>query len=194
MPDVPVSLYVHFPWCIRKCPYCDFNSHEAARGQDNRRYLNALSQDIQDSFPSLAGRSIQSIFLGGGTPSLFSGTEIATILEEVKRFGDLQGDAEITLEANPGTLESDAFDAYLEAGVTRLSMGIQSFNDRNLSNLGRIHSAADARNAIERAKRAGFSNMNLDVMFALPGQDLRGALGDCEAAMAYGTSTCFFIN
>ena len=192
MSRLPVSLYVHFPWCIRKCPYCDFNSHEVRGDLGAKRYLDALSADFDLEVDKLRDREINSIFLGGGTPSLFSGAEIAEMLKKISDGAQLADDVEITMEANPGTLESDTFDTYLEAGVNRLSIGIQSFNDAHLKTLGRIHNSISAQTAIRNAADAGFTNINLDVMFALPDQDLDQALEDCARAVAFGTTHLSF--
>ena len=181
----PLALYIHFPWCVKKCPYCDFNSHPLRGRLETRHYLDALTADFRHDAAKLDGRPIQSIFLGGGTPSLFSGAEIGRLLRHIADHAELAPDLEITLEANPGALEADAFAAYLEAGVNRLSLGVQSFNDRSLAALGRTHSAGEAGAAIRSAADAGFTNINLDLMFALPGQHLRAALADCEAALAF---------
>ncbi|AVP97743.1 YggW family oxidoreductase [Ahniella affigens] len=185
---IPLSLYVHIPWCVRKCPYCDFNSHER---QDDAepQYVAALIQDVVQEcvrVPSLAERDIVSVFFGGGTPSLFSGASIQTILDGMRRQLRFASDCEITLETNPGTAEYDRFEAYLEAGVNRLSFGIQSFDPAKLKRLGRIHDEQQARAAVRAAQRAGFANINLDLMYALPEQTLAGALQDVAEAIALG--------
>ena len=186
--SIPMALYVHMPWCVRKCPYCDFNSH-GVRGQPPYAgYVDALladlDADLADFGTAASGREIVSIFFGGGTPSLFDGTQITRLLEGVRARLDLTDDCEITLETNPGTVEHGHFDGYREAGVNRLSFGVQSFDDAMLGRLGRIHSAREAEQAFAQARAAGFDNINLDLMYALPGQDLAGALDDVERAMA----------
>jgi putative oxygen-independent coproporphyrinogen III oxidase len=180
----PLSLYIHLPWCLKKCPYCDFNSHEwsatAAPGQPlpEQPYLDALRADLEASLPLIWGRPVHSVFIGGGTPSLFSPEAIDRLLADVRALLRLDADAEITLEANPGTFEKDRFRAFRQAGVTRLSIGVQSFNDAHLQALGRVHDRAQAMAAVEEAAQA-FDTFNLDIMYALPGQ----TLADCEADM-----------
>jgi oxygen-independent coproporphyrinogen-3 oxidase len=184
----PLSLYVHWPWCVRKCPYCDFNSHEARGGTGGipeRDYLAALIADLGAALPLLEGRRFLSVFFGGGTPSLMAAETVAALLAACRRHGLLPDDAEITLEANPGTVEAAKFAAFRAAGVNRLSLGIQSFDDAKLKALGRIHSAAEARRAAELAL-AAFDNVNLDLMYALPDQTLAEAQRDIEAAVALG--------
>ncbi len=187
----PLSLYIHIPWCMRKCPYCDFNSHEVrgsgSAGGDipERDYVAALIADFEQTLPRVWGRRISSVFFGGGTPSLLSGAAVDEILAAVRARMPLQPDAEITLEANPGTVEAGRFRDYRAAGVNRLSLGIQSFNPRHLKALGRIHDDAQARRAIDIA-REHFDNFNLDVMYGLPQQSLAEALADIEAALAFG--------
>lgn len=181
MSAIPLSLYVHFPWCVRKCPYCDFNSH-ALRGQfDESVYIRHLLADFAADYD---GRPVVSVFIGGGTPSLLSGAAVAVLLEAISRLATLATDCEVTLEANPGTFEQAKFAAYRAAGVNRLSIGVQSFADRQLQALGRIHSSAEAVRAVSIARQAGFSRINLDVMFALPGQDVAAALDDVRRAVA----------
>ncbi len=175
----PLSLYIHIPWCVRKCPYCDFNSHEASGDAPERRYVDAIISDLDHSLPKIWGRRVYSVFFGGGTPSLFSAQAIDEILAAVRARVTLDVEAEITLEANPGTFEAEKFRGYREAGVNRLSIGIQSFNDRQLQALGRIHNSDEAHRAINIAQ-ANFDNINLDVMFALPGPDNRQTLEECE--------------
>jgi oxygen-independent coproporphyrinogen-3 oxidase len=180
----PLSLYVHLPWCIKKCPYCDFNSHEMARAElPEQRYIDALIADLEASLPLIWGRSVHSIFIGGGTPSLFSPAAIDRLLAELRARLRLDADCEITLEANPGTFEKDRFKAFRNAGVTRLSVGVQSFNDAHLKALGRVHDSAQAIAAVEEAA-ASFETFNLDIMYALPGQTLAGLEKDMRQALA----------
>jgi oxygen-independent coproporphyrinogen-3 oxidase len=181
----PLSLYIHVPWCVRKCPYCDFNSHERADIPE-QAYLAALIEDISGDLHQVAGRRIETIFIGGGTPSLMSGQFYQTLLAEIRQRIDIAADAEITLEANPGTLEQGRFEAYRAAGINRLSIGVQSFNGRHLQALGRIHGKDEAIHAAESARRAGFDNFNLDLMHGLPGQSRAQALADLEQAIALG--------
>ena len=181
MNPIPQSLYIHIPWCVRKCPYCDFNSH-ALRGQiDETAYIRHLLTDFTADYD---GRPIYSIFIGGGTPSLLSGAAVAALLDGIAHLAPLAANCEITLEANPGTFEQEKFAAYRAAGVNRLSIGVQSFADAQLQALGRIHSSAEAVRAVTLARQAGFARINLDVMFALPGQDVAGALDDLRQAIA----------
>ncbi|MDE2155312.1 MAG: radical SAM family heme chaperone HemW [Xanthomonadaceae bacterium] len=185
----PLSLYVHMPWCVKKCPYCDFNSHGVrSEPPPYEAYIDHLLADLDadraDFGATLEGRPIISIFFGGGTPSLFAPELIARLLDGVRRRLPLAADAEITLETNPGTVEHGRFDGYLAAGVNRLSFGVQSFDDDKLRRLGRIHSAAEAEAAVKSAQDAGYGNINLDLMYALPGQTLDGALADVERAIA----------
>ncbi|UIF86995.1 radical SAM family heme chaperone HemW [Cupriavidus sp. UYPR2.512] len=187
----PLSLYVHIPWCVRKCPYCDFNSH-AAPGADNHEipediYLDALRADLEQSLPLVWGRPVHTVFIGGGTPSLLSAAGMDRLLSDIRALLPLDADAEITMEANPGTFEADKFASYRASGINRLSIGIQSFNDRHLQALGRIHGGAEARKAIDIAQ-ASFDNINLDLMYALPGQTLDECRQDVEAALSYGTT------
>lgn len=182
---VPLSLYIHWPWCVRKCPYCDFNSHESTPRET--AYLDALIADLEAALPAIWGRSIVSIFIGGGTPSLMSGAAVDALLTAIRMRLPLLPDAEITLEANPGTAEAERFAAYAGAGVNRLSLGIQSFNDAKLAALGRIHSGDEARRAIELAQRH-FERINLDLMYALPEQTLDEAQQDIATAVAAGAS------
>jgi putative oxygen-independent coproporphyrinogen III oxidase len=179
----PLSLYVHLPWCVRKCPYCDFNSH-ADRAFPESDYIDALLIDLERALPEIWGRRIHTVFFGGGTPSLFSPQGIDRILTGVRALTPLQPGAEITLEANPGTVESAKFAGFREAGVTRVSLGIQSFNPRHLQALGRIHDDAEARRAAELAANH-FDTFNLDLMYALPGQTLAEALADVETALSF---------
>ncbi len=180
----PLALYIHIPWCLRKCPYCDFNSHEAREAVPEQGYVAALIADLEQALPLVWGRKIYSVFFGGGTPSLFSAQSIDEILSAVRARLPLASDAEITLEANPGTFEAEKFRAFRAAGVNRLSIGIQSFNPRHLKALGRIHDDLEARRAIEIA-RASFDNFNLDLMYGLPQQTADDAYADMQAALEY---------
>jgi len=180
----PLALYVHFPWCVRKCPYCDFNSYTLKGELPQGAYLERLRQDIAAQARTVEGRSIVSVFLGGGTPSLFPPQAIGRVLESARAQLPLAADAEVTLEANPGTIERGRFAEYRAAGVTRVSLGAQSFNPQALAALGRIHSPADTRVAAEELHAAGLANFNLDLMYALPGQDPAGALQDLAEALA----------
>ena len=183
----PLSVYVHLPWCLKKCPYCDFNSHElpghAAANLPEQRYLDALCADVESALPLIWGRSVHSIFIGGGTPSLFSPAAIERLLSDLRARLRLEADCEITLEANPGTFEKDRFRAFRAAGVTRLSVGVQSFNDAHLQALGRVHNRAQAIAALEEAATA-FDTFNLDLMYALPGQTLAQLDQDLEMALS----------
>ena len=180
----PLSLYVHFPWCVRKCPYCDFNSH-ALRGElPEEQYVDALLTDLETDLPRVWGRPVRSIFLGGGTPSLFSPEAMERLLAGIRARVVLLPEAEVTLEANPGTVETDRFRGYRAAGVNRLSIGIQSFQPEQLEKLGRIHGRDEALGAAQAARAAGFDNFNLDLMFGLPQQTLDEALADLRTALA----------
>jgi putative oxygen-independent coproporphyrinogen III oxidase len=180
----PLSLYIHLPWCLKKCPYCDFNSHEMQpAAMPEARYLEALMADLEASLPLIWGRPIHSIFIGGGTPSLFSPQGIERLLSDVRARLKLSADCEITLEANPGTFEKDRFKAFRAAGVTRLSVGVQSFNDAHLRALGRVHNSGQAIAAVEEAATA-FDTFNIDLMYALPGQTLAQLEEDVTQAMA----------
>lgn len=184
----PLSLYVHVPWCVRKCPYCDFNSHEvrgqkASEGIPETDYIGALIADLESALPLVWGRKVSSIFFGGGTPSLLSGPGLDELLTAIRTLLPVLPDAEVTLEANPGTVEAEKFAAFRDAGINRLSLGIQSFNPGHLKALGRIHSDDDARRAIEIAA-SHFDNFNLDLMYGLPGQTLEQALDDVDTAIA----------
>ncbi len=179
----PLSLYVHLPWCARKCPYCDFNSH-AAEDFDEQGYVDALLDDLHNDLPLVWGRGIHSIFFGGGTPSLFSPEAIDRLLGGLRALLPISPGAEITLEANPGSADAGHFRGYREAGVNRLSIGVQSFDDDRLQALGRIHDRRAALDAFAAARAAGFDNINLDLMFALPGQDIDAALNDLDQAIA----------
>ncbi|MBT9550892.1 MAG: oxygen-independent coproporphyrinogen III oxidase-like protein [Hydrogenophaga sp.] len=186
----PLSLYIHLPWCLKKCPYCDFNSHEwsatSAPGQPmpEQAYLDALRADLEAALPLIWGRQVHSIFIGGGTPSLFAPEAIDRLLGDVRALLKLDADAEITLEANPGTFEKDRFKAFRAAGVTRLSIGVQSFNDAHLKALGRVHDRAQAMAAVEEAAQA-FDTFNLDIMYALPGQNLAQCEDDIRTALSF---------
>jgi len=180
----PLSLYVHFPWCVRKCPYCDFNSYTLRGGLEELRYVEALERDLQSQAEEARGREVISIFLGGGTPSLFSPGAIGRLIECARRHLVLASDVEVTMEANPGAVERGRFGEYRAAGVTRVSLGAQSFDERRLAALGRIHSPEETRRAAEELHAAGLANFNLDLMYALPGQDVAAAIQDVEAALA----------
>ena len=180
----PLSLYVHLPWCLRKCPYCDFNSHEARGDLPETAYLDALRADLEAALPFVWGRRVHSVFIGGGTPSLFSPASIDRLLADIRARLPLEPGCEITLEANPGTFERDRFRGYAQAGVTRLSVGVQSFDDAKLHALGRVHDAAQARAAVEEA-RACFDTFNLDLMYALPGQTPDDLRTDLAQALAF---------
>jgi oxygen-independent coproporphyrinogen-3 oxidase len=179
----PLALYLHLPWCVRKCPYCDFNSHSAGAGAPTQRYVDALLTDLDEEAKRAAGRTIDSLFLGGGTPSLFAPEEIGRLLAGVHERFAVANDAEITMEANPGTVECGAPAGYRDAGVNRLSIGAQSFDDDALRRLGRIHSGDDIRRAVDEVKSAGFDDFNLDLMHGLPGQTLATAADDVRAAL-----------
>ncbi len=181
----PLSLYVHLPWCLKKCPYCDFNSHEMrAADMPEQRYLDALVADLESALPLIWGRSVHSIFLGGGTPSLFAPESIARLLSDIRARLKLGADCEITMEANPGTFEKERFRAFRDAGVTRLSVGVQSFKDEHLQRIGRVHDSAQAMAALEEAARS-FDTWNLDLMYALPGQSLEDLRQEIDQALAY---------
>ena len=182
----PLSLYIHIPWCVRKCPYCDFNSHEARGAIPERDYVAALVRDLELSLPLIWGRKVYTVFFGGGTPSLLGGESVEAILDCVRMLLPLAPDAEITLEANPGTVEAARFTGFRQAGVNRLSLGVQSLDDRMLAALGRIHSADEARRAITLAQRE-FDNVNIDLMYGLPGQTLAQVEADIGEAVRFGT-------
>lgn len=183
----PLSLYVHLPWCVRKCPYCDFNSHEVRGPLGEEPYVTALLADLDATVPGVQGRELQSIFIGGGTPSLFSANAIGRLLEGVRQRVAVAADAEITLEANPGTADADRFRGFRDAGVNRLSIGVQSFNARHLRALGRIHDDREARCAVDMAL-AAFGNVNIDLMYGLPGQSAAEARSDAATAAATGAA------
>ena len=183
---LPLSLYIHIPWCIKKCPYCDFNSHVADKPDDGAipeaAYIKALLEDLEQDLEWVQGRPLHSIFFGGGTPSLLSSDAIATLLEGIRKLIKIPADTEITLEANPGTFETEKFKGFYQAGINRLSIGVQSFNDEHLQQLGRIHDGKQAIAAIEGARQAGFEQFNIDLMHGLPGQTHQQALADLTIA------------
>lgn len=182
----PLSLYIHLPWCVKKCPYCDFNSHEISTSAlEEEHYIDAVIRDLESELPRIWGRTIISIFIGGGTPSLFSPQSLDKLLSAVRARLNFRPDLEITLEANPGTAEAEKFRGFREAGINRLSLGVQSFNDQHLKVLGRIHDSSEALHAIELTKAAGFENFNIDLMFGLPGQTINQALNDLEIAVKH---------
>lgn len=185
---IPLSLYVHIPWCIRKCPYCDFNSHQKRSALPEVRYVDALIADLKKQADAVTGRAIDSVYIGGGTPSLFSAHSIERLLDAVARETALAQDAEITIEANPGTFDQQNFAGFRSAGVNRISIGVQSFDDTLLRALGRIHDAGTAKQAVLAARQARFENINIDVMYALPGQTLEQARRDVEQAIALAAS------
>lgn len=190
--SVPLSLYIHMPWCVKKCPYCDFNSHAVPNGALSldleQTYLKALVEDFKTQIDFAQGRSIHSVFIGGGTPSLISAKGYAWLFEQLKALLPFEENCEITLEANPGTVEHDPFAGYLAAGINRLSIGVQSFNSDHLKALGRIHNNADAINAIHLATEAGFKRINVDLMHGLPEQTLAQALNDLKLAVEHGAT------
>jgi len=190
----PLSLYIHFPWCIKKCPYCDFNSHQVKNTQgelnsgfNEARYLNCLREDLSAQLASVWGRRVHSVFIGGGTPSLISPTGIAQLMSDIRALLPINADAEITLEANPGTFEQEKFQAFKDAGINRLSIGVQSFNDTHLQSLGRVHNSEMAQTAIQYAQTL-FDQVNIDLMYALPDQNLEMALSDLKTALSFKTS------
>ena len=189
---IPLSLYIHMPWCVRKCPYCDFNSHAVPDGQLStdleQQYLAALVADFETQVDMAQGRAIHSVFIGGGTPSLISAQGYTWLFEQLRALLDFEPDCEITLEANPGTVEHDPFADYLAAGINRLSIGVQSFNTEHLQRLGRIHSADNALSAIQQARQAGFERVNVDLMHGLPQQTLEQALTDLKLAVEQGAT------
>ena len=180
---IPLSLYIHLPWCIRKCPYCDFNSHEGFSSAAQEPYVAALLADLGSQRQWLSDRPIQSVFIGGGTPSLFEGDWIARLLQGISARMSIASDAEITLESNPGSAETSRFNAYRQAGINRLSIGVQSFDDRTLQTLGRIHSGDEARKALDLVSEAGFDRWNIDLMHGLPGQHADSAEADLAEAI-----------
>jgi oxygen-independent coproporphyrinogen-3 oxidase len=184
MTPIPLSLYVHLPWCVRKCPYCDFNSHQRGDSAPPRSYIDALLLDLERELPSIGDRTIETVFFGGGTPSLFAPEEFARFLAGLRRVAIVAPDAEVTMEANPGTIERGSFTGYRDAGINRVSLGAQSFSPEALVRLGRIHAAEDTHRAVEELHAAGLLNFNLDLMYALPGQTLEQALADVSIACA----------
>ena len=180
----PLCLYIHYPWCVRKCPYCDFNSHQSSDEISEADYLGALIRDLEQHLPAVWGRQIHSIFIGGGTPSLLSPDGLDHLLSQLRALLPLSPDCEITMEANPGTVEQGRFREFRQAGINRLSIGVQSFDDEQLKSLGRIHSSSEAIKAAEVAHAAGFDNFNLDLMFGLPGQDEAAAVADLWQAIS----------
>ncbi len=182
----PLSLYIHVPWCIRKCPYCDFNSHEASGDIPEDRYLDALQADIEQALPNVWGRQVHTVFIGGGTPSLLSASAVDRLMAMLRTHFNLWPDAEVTLEANPGAAEAGRFKSYAQSGINRISLGIQTFNDVQLKKLGRVHDGLQARQAIEMAMSA-VNRVNLDLMFALPGQSLQDSMDDARKALSFGT-------
>jgi putative oxygen-independent coproporphyrinogen III oxidase len=182
--EIPLALYVHLPWCVQKCPYCDFNSYEASGQLPEASYVDALLADLHLDAPHAGQRAISSIFIGGGTPSLFSGAAITRLLDGIRSTVALSADAEITLEANPGAVDEAHFAQYRVAGVNRLSIGVQSLRDAQLKQLGRVHGVADALRAVAVARAAGFENLNLDLMHGLPGDRQGDALSDLEQGLA----------
>jgi oxygen-independent coproporphyrinogen-3 oxidase len=184
----PLSLYIHIPWCVKKCPYCDFNSHQADQEHNalnERDYVEALKNDLQLESQFTYGRKLTSIFFGGGTPSIFSADSIAAILAHAKTIIGFEEGIEITLEANPGTFEQEKFSGFYQAGVNRLSIGVQSFNEKHLTTLGRIHNSAEAKHAVNIAKEVGFDNINIDIMHGLPQQSVDNAMQDLQQAIDY---------
>jgi putative oxygen-independent coproporphyrinogen III oxidase len=184
----PLSLYIHVPWCVRKCPYCDFNSHKSPGNLPEASYIDALIRDLEQEMPSVWGRTVQNIFIGGGTPSLFSAEAYERLFSSIRALIPLSPHAEITLEANPGTFEAQRFSDYRDLGINRLSIGVQSFNDQSLTALGRIHDSKQAIKAIETAHKVGFDNFNLDLMFGLPHQTEKTARHDVATAIALDPS------
>jgi oxygen-independent coproporphyrinogen-3 oxidase len=180
----PLTLYVHFPWCVRKCPYCDFNSHEVKAALDEDGYIQALIRDLEQDLPRIWGRRVVSVFMGGGTPSLFSPESVERLLSAMRARVSLHPEAEVTLEANPGTVDYGKFAEFRSAGVNRLSIGVQSFHDEHLQAIGRIHGRNESIKAVEIAHDAGFENINVDLMFGLPGQTPKQALQDIATAVS----------
>ncbi|MEE4245174.1 MAG: radical SAM family heme chaperone HemW [Kangiellaceae bacterium] len=184
----PLSLYIHIPWCVKKCPYCDFNSHEQKKQLPEQAYIDALIQDLTEQLPRVWGRRLNSIFIGGGTPSLFTAESFERLLSQVRALIPFNYDIEITLEANPGTAEADKFKGFFDAGINRLSIGVQSFNDNHLKQLGRIHGSSEALKAINMAQAAGFERINIDLMHGLPGQTIKQAMDDLSIGFDSGVT------
>lgn len=181
--QIPLSLYIHIPWCIKKCPYCDFNSHAASGELPEKAYINQLLFDLETQLPFVQNRIIHSVFIGGGTPSLFSPEAYALLFERLRKHLNISRHIEITIEANPGAVEASRFQGYFEAGINRVSLGVQSFQDEKLKALGRIHNHLQAKNAFDLARQAGFQNINIDLMFGLPNQTMGDALFDLQMAI-----------
>jgi len=181
----PLSLYIHFPWCVEKCPYCDFNSHELKASTPPDNYIDCLLLDVENELPNIWGRSISTIFMGGGTPSLFAAEDIDRLMQGLRSRLNISPDIEVTLEANPGTVDQSQFIGFRQAGINRLSMGIQSFNDTMLKKLGRIHNSIQAINAIEAAHKADFNSFNIDLMFGLPEQSIEQMSQDLQTAIDF---------
>lgn len=186
--DIPLALYIHIPWCVRKCPYCDFNSHELAKLTDFAQYVDALLADAASQVPFLQGRVIASVFIGGGTPSLLPIAQYERLFDGLKRLFRFASNVEVTMEANPATIEHAPFAQYLDVGINRLSIGVQTFNSQQLTELGRIHSGEQALQAIKAAKQAGFSRLNVDLMHGLPKQSLKDAMLDIDMALDAGAT------
>ena len=184
----PLSLYIHVPWCVRKCPYCDFNSHKSPDSLPEQDYIDAIIRDLEQEIPFIWGRTVQTIFIGGGTPSLFSAEVYERLFSSLRALLPMSHNAEITLEANPGTVEQQRFADYKAIGINRLSVGVQSFNAQSLTALGRIHDGQQAIKAVETAHKVGFKNLNLDLMFGLPHQTAKTAKEDMETAIALSPS------
>lgn len=181
--NIPLSLYVHIPWCIKKCPYCDFNSHEIKNTLPEEQYIDSLILDLKTHTKAAQNRKVTSVFIGGGTPSIFKAKNIKRLIDAIRYELNLSNTAEITIEANPGTMDEDNFSGFLESGINRISIGVQSFTNSQLQKLGRIHNAENAVHAVDTAKQAGFENFNIDLMYALPQQDITAALHDIEQAV-----------
>ncbi len=186
--SIPLSLYIHLPWCIKKCPYCDFNSHEIKNNVPEEQYINALIADLKRYIKYVQDRKIVSIFIGGGTPSIFSAQSVQRLLNSIKELISFKENIEITIEANPGTMDQENFIGFREAGVNRISIGAQSFANQQLQKLGRIHNSQDAINSVQAARQAGFENINIDLMYALPKQTLQAAMEDLEIAISLSPS------